>query len=267
MRHILTNYNAAWPLDSGRVSPSDPLHDFISGKAAQNGLHEKIPAPFAGIYNDIQNLSAMKDILAKARLDKSAARPDFSDSRLMAAIEVPRGEKLLAVLARRSYLGEDKKLDLNGWLHVKAPEGKVVIDDSLRLISHGGIILEEGNIEIKSAIKADGGNFLLTLVARRGNIIVDSGVNGELDVALTAAGDSSDAGQVKFVGVGSSAPVTIKGNLAMQKIAAGTISGSCARGVNVVYAEALSALPQHSDDAGSEQPLLMFSFEYPRLLD
>jgi hypothetical protein len=256
--YILTNYNAAWPLDSGRVSPSDPLHDFISGKAAENGLNHKIPAPFANIYNDIQNLSAMKNMLEKV---------EIPGRRAMAEIVLPPGEKLCSALLKRGYLADDKKLDLNGWLHVKAPDGKIVIDESLRLISHGGIILDEGNIEIKGSVKADGGKFLLNLVARRGNIIVDSSVNGELDVALTAAGESSDVGQVKFAGAGSSAPVTIRGNVAMQRIAAGTVAGSCSRGVKIVYAEELAALPQNSADAGSERPLLMFSFEYPRLLD
>ena len=199
----------------------------------------------------------------KALLDKI----DIPGRRAMAEIVVPRGEKFTALLQKRGYLGDDKKLDLNGWLHVKAPEGKIVIDESLRLISHGGIVLDEGNIEIKNSVRADGGKFLLNLVARRGNILIDSSVNGELDVGLIAAGEGSDAGQVKFAGPGSSAPVTVNGNVAMQRIAAGTIAGSCARGVMIDYAEELAALPQQSAEAGSEKPLLMFSFEYPRLLD
>ncbi|PKL49231.1 MAG: hypothetical protein CVV42_06805 [Candidatus Riflebacteria bacterium HGW-Riflebacteria-2] len=261
--YILTNYNTSWPLDSGRVSPSDPLHDFISGKAGENGLNEKIPSPFSGIYSDIQNLSDMKAILEKSQIFGGRAQA----SRSMTEIVLPRGEKLITLLQKRGYLADDKKLDLNGWLYVKAPEGKIVIDESLRLISHGGIVLEEGNIEIKNAIKADGGRFLLNLVAKNGNILVDSSVNGELAAGLTAAGDRSDAGQVKFAGGGSSSPLTVRGNVAMQRIAAGTVSGSCARGVNIVYAEDLAALPQQFSEAGSEQPLLMFSFEYPRLLD
>jgi len=256
--YILTNYSTAWPLDSGRVSPSDPLHDFISGRALENGLNEKIPAPYSGIYDDIDNLSSMKALLDKI---------DIPGRRAMAEIVVPRGEKFTTLLQKRGYLGGDKKLDLNGWLHVKAPEGKIVIDESLRLISHGGVVLDEGNIEIKNSVRADGGKFLLNLVARRGNILIDSSVNGELDIGLIAAGEGSDAGQVKFAGPGSSSPVTVNGNVAMQRIAAGTIAGSCARGVRIDYAEELAALPQQSAEAGSEKPLLMFSFEYPRLLD
>ncbi len=256
--YMLTNYNTAWPLDSGRISPSDPLHDFISGKALENGLNEKIPAPFSEIYTDIQNLSSMKAVLDKI---------DIPGSRAMAEIMLPRGEKFITVLQKRGYLGVDKKLDLNGWLHVKASDGKIVLDESLRLISHGGIVLDEGNIEIKNSIRADGGKFLLNLVARRGNIIVDSSVNGEIDVGLTAAGESSDIGQVKFAGSGSTSPLTINGNVAMQRVAAGTIAGSCARGVKIDFAEELAALPRQTADAGSERPLLMFSFEYPRLLD
>mgnify|MGYP007061389629 CR=1 FL=1 len=256
--YILTNYNSAWPLDSGRIPPSDPLHDFISGKAVEKGLTEKIPPPFSTIYDEIQHLSAMKAVLNQIRIP---------GDRGMADVVLPRGEKLVALLQKRGYLADDKKLDLNGWLHISAPDGKIVIDESLRLISHGGIVLEEGDIEVKNSVKADGGRFLLNLVAKKGNIIIDSSVNGELDVGLTAAGDGSDVGQVKFAGNGSSAPVTIKGNVAMQRIAAGTVAGACSRGVNIVYAEELAALPRQAAGSGSEQPLLMFSLEFPRLLD
>lgn len=185
--------------------------------------------------------------------------------RAMADITLAKGEKLLPVLQKRGYLNKNK-LDLNGWLHIKADDG-IVIDDSLSLISHGGIILAAGNIEIKSTIKADGGNFLLNLIARKGNIIIDSGLNGDLAVGLTAAGDSSDTGQVKFAGNGSSSEITINGNVAMQRITAGSLASSCSRGVKIVYADDLAALPQHSAEDQSEQSLLMFSFEYPRLLD
>ena len=53
----------------------------------------------------------------------------------------------------------------------------------------------------------------------------------------------------------------------MQRIAAGTVAGACSRGVNIVYDEELAALPRQAAEAGSEQPLLMFSLEFPRLLD
>jgi hypothetical protein len=97
--------------------------------------------------------------------------------------------------------------------------------------------------------------------------MVDAGVNGQLDVSLTASGQGSDVGQVKFAGDGNSSPITINGNVVMQRIAAGSVAGSCSRGVRIEYAEDLAALPQQSADEQSEKPLLMYSFAYPRLLD
>ena len=254
--YIITGHNDASPLDSGVIPVSDPLFDFVSGQAAGKGLTKKIPPPYSTIYSDIQDLSAMGELLKKV---------EIPGRRAMADITLAKGEKLLPVLQKRGYLNKNK-LDLNGWLHIKADDG-IVIDDSLSLISHGGIILAAGNIEIKSTIKADGGNFLLNLIARKGNIIIDSGLNGDLAVGLTAAGDSSDTGQVKFAGNGSSSEITINGNVAMQRITAGSLASSCSRGVKIVYADDLAALPQHSAEDQSEQSLLMFSFEYPRLLD
>ncbi|MBU1106619.1 MAG: hypothetical protein KKB51_08145 [Candidatus Riflebacteria bacterium] len=254
--YIITNYKNNRPLDSGIIPTSDPLFDFVSGKAVSKGFAKKIPAPYSTVYSDVQDLSAMGDLLKKI---------EIPGRRAMAEIILAKGEKLLPALQKRGYLDKNK-LDLNGWLHIKAEEG-IVVDDSLLLISHGGIILAEGNIEVKSSIKADGGRFLLNLVARKGNIIVDSGLAGELDVGLTAAGEGSDTGQVKFAGNGSSSEITINGNVAMRRIAAGSLASYCSRGVKIVYDEDLAALPQHSADDRSEQPLLMFSFEYPRLLD
>lgn len=267
--YILTNHRNDRPLDAGVIAESDPLFAFVSGQAVSRGLSEKIPQPLADVYDNISSMSAMKELLEafqnklnnlykpdKPETPAATARPD---------ITLARGEKLLSVLQKRRYL-DNGKLDLNRWLRIKAPDG-IVLDEALRLTSHGGIILEEGNIEIRSAIKADGGKFLLNLVARRGNIIVDASLNGELDAALTAAGDGSDIGQVKFAGNGSSAPITIKGNVAMQRIAAGSLAGYCARGVNIVYAEDLAALPREAAEGRSEQPLLMFGLDYPRLLD
>ena len=258
--YIITNYRNDRPLDAGVIQASDPLFDFISGQAVSKGFAEKIPPPLSGIYDDIQDLSSMKALLeALQNKLRNLYQSDTPD------ITLAPGEKLLPALQKRRYL-DNGKLDLNRWLRIKAPDG-IVIDESLRLISHGGIILDEGNIEIRSTVKADGGNFLLNLVARRGNIIVDGGLNGELDAALTATGDGSDVGQVKFAGNGSSSPITVKGNVAMQRMAAGSLAGYCARGVSIVYAEDLAALPKDTSEDRSEQPLLMFSFDYPRLLD
>lgn len=254
--YMLTNYSSTWPLESGRIQASDPLHDFISGAAKSKGLIEKIPEPFAGIYG-IQNMSKMREILEKI---------EIPGRRAMASIELKRGEKLLVALKKRGFLDDSDKLDLNGWLHVKSAE-TIVLDKPLKLISHGGIALAEGNIEIKAPIRADSGNFFLSLLASRGNIMVDAGVNGQLDVSLTASGQGSDVGQVKFAGDGNSSPITINGNVVMQRIAAGSVAGSCSRGVRIEYAEDLAALPQQSADEQSEKPLLMYSFAYPRLLD
>lgn len=250
---IITNHKNPKPMKSGIISNSDPLYDFIEGKAKAKGMADKIPAPYSTIYSDISDLGDMKKMLEKIGVP---------GERALKTLVLKKGEKLLDRLKQEGFLRQNK-LDINGWLHLKSPE-KLIIDQALLLSSHGGIVFEKGNIELRSTVGGNGS--LLHLIALDGNIEVD--VGGELHVSLIAAGSSSDSGQVKFPGtINSSLPV-IRGNIAMQRLAKGSLAGHAARGVEVKYRKELAALPGKSAETMSEKALLMFGLEAePELIE
>ncbi len=255
--YMITNFKIPRPLESGVIAASDPLADFIAGKALLKGFAHRIPDPFSSIYGDVKDLKSINALLSRMQIP---------GDRSICTIALNKDEKLLSALERNDFLSKGK-LDLNGWIYIKTAE-RVTIDDSLRLQSHGGIVLEEGNIEIKNSIRADGGDFMLNLVALNGSIIIDSSLGGELDVALTASGDSSDSGQVKFAGNSSSAITKVNGNIAMLRLGAGSLSIAAARGVEISYRKSLAALPGQESDEGSEKDLLMFNLDSnPKLVD
>lgn len=257
LSYIITNYQNPDPMDSGIISTSDPLYDFIKGEAIDSGAAEAIPDPYSNIFSDVSDLNEMKKILEKLQIP---------GARAIKTIELNDGEKLLNRLKNEGFL-DGNELDLNGWLYVKSDSG-FEIENGLQLKSHGGIILEKGNIQLSNYIKSDTGEFILHLVTLDGNIELSSGVGGDMNVSLVAAGDGSGKGQVKFSGSANSNLPTINGNVAMQRLANGSLNSSAARGVEIKYFKELAALPDRSADDMSEKPLLMFSLkEEPELLE
>lgn len=254
---IISNYLDDWPLSSANIGSK--LGKFISGTAITDGTANKIPAPFDSIYPSITDLSAMQQILDKIQILGEDQTPGY---RCAARLKVFDNESLLETFEKFELL-EGNKLDLSGWYHIKSNK-TIEIDQSIRLLSHGGIVLEKGDIRVSNQVVADSGDFFLTLIALDGNIIIDSAIGGELDLALIAAGSGSDSGQVKFAGNVNSSVPTINGNIAMQRI--NDLENQAARGVKIDYRQSLSALPRQVQVAGSEQSLLMFSLEYPRLV-
>jgi hypothetical protein len=244
-------------MNSGIIPVSDPLYDFIEGKAVTKGFADKIPEPYASMYSDISNLNNMKKILSKIGVP---------GERAIRSLELKIDENLVERLAIEGFL-KDGKLDINGWLHIKSNK-EIVLENSLELLSHGGIVVEGADIIIENTVKGGADNFLLHLVALNGNIDVDSSVGGELSVSLIAAGDSSDKGQVRFKGdINSNLPI-IKGNLAMAKLNKSNFAQNVSRGVEVKYSPELSALPGKISEEMSEKALLMFGIETkPELLE
>ncbi len=253
LSYIVTNHKNPKPMKSGIIPSSDPLYDFIEGKAFSKGIADKIPAPYSTIYSDVSDLGEMKTMLEKIGVP---------GERALKTLVLKKGEKLLNRLQQEGFLRQNK-LDINGWLHIQTSD-KLVIDQALQLSSHGGIVCEKGNIELRSTI--GGSDKLLHLVALDGNIDVD--VGGELNVSLIAAGSGSDCGQVRFPGtVNSNLPV-IRGNIAMQRLVKGSLATNAARGVEVKYRKELAALPGKTAENMSEKALLMFGIDSePELIE
>lgn len=255
--YIVTNHKNPKPMNSGVIAKSDPLYDFIEGKAVSKGIAEKIPEPYSTVYSDISDLAQMKKMLEKIGVP---------GKRALKTIELKKGDKLIDQLKKEGFL-KNGKLDISGWLHIKSKE-KVVIDQALQLESHGGIVIESGNLALKNSVKAAAADYLLHLVVLDGNIEVAESIGGEQSVSLIAAGNGSDKGQVKFFGsINSNVPI-IKGNLAMQRLAKGSLSSNAARGVEVKYCKDLAALPGKTSENLSEKALLMFGLEpEPELIE
>ncbi len=248
---IATNYNEKWPLLGNSIDTQ--LKKFVSGEAISTNLTNTIPAPFNTIYDNVSNLNSFNKMLNSLKI---------AERRSCARISLEKDEALLEAFTKLELL-EGDLLDLNGWVYLKS-ENTVNIDKSVRLASHGGIVLEKGDIRIANRIKSQSGKHFLTLIALDGNIIIDSSIGQELDLSLIAAGNGDNSGQVKFQGsINSQLPV-INGNVIMQRIK--DLNSNAARGVKINYRPELAALPQQPTSEGSEAPLLMYRLEYPRLV-
>lgn len=256
LSYIIANHKNPKLIKSGLISNSDPLYDFIEGTSVSKGIAHKIPAPYSTIYSDISNLGDMQKLLGKMGVP---------GDRALKQLVLKKGEKILDRLQLEGFLKQNK-LDINGWLHVQSSD-KLVIDRPLQLTSHGGIVLDNGNIELNSSV-GGGDDKLLHLVTLNGNIAVDGSIGGELQVSLIAAGSSSDRGQVQFPGTVNSNMPVICGNIAMQRLGKGSLANNAARGVEIKYSQELSALPGKSSENMSEKSLLMFGLEqFPELIE
>ncbi len=253
--YILSNHKNPKPIQSGLVAKTDPLYDFITGEAVSKGISDKIPAPYSQVFTDITSLDSMSKVLE---------RMGVPGKRTLKTITLAKNEKLTDRLKQSGYLNKSN-LDINGWLYVKSPE-KIVIDKPINLKSHGGIVLEKGNIEIKAQIKSSSDKCLLTLVTLDGDIIVNSSLGGSLNVSLVADGQNS--GQVKFPGNLNSPTLSIKGNILMRRMAKNSLKFYAARGPQIDYFTQLAAHPNASSEETSEKNLLMFGINTnPRLLE
>ncbi len=248
--HILTNHRFPDPVTSGQINNSDPIADFISGKAIQQRKSHDIPEPFNKIFTDVSKLDSATSILQKISIP---------GNRTGYKLEINSGDTLIKALSRNGFL-KNGKLDINGWLFVKSNQ-PISFNSSIELSSHGGIVLENGDIEIHKPITSAGDKFLLNLVTQNGNIRLSNQLSGASNISLTANG------QVFIEGSFASTPPTIKGNVAMKQIAAGSLNTSIARGCNIDYCTQLSALPFQNNEKNSEKPLLMYSLAWePKLV-
>lgn len=250
LSYIVTNHKNPQPMKSGVIAQSDYLYDFINGKALTRGLTNKIPAPYGNIYSDIADLNEMRKLLAKI---------EIPGNRVLKTLELKKGEKLLDRLRLEGYL-QSNKLDINGWLYIKT-KASIIIDKNLLLMSHGGLVFEQANVELKGSINCGSDKFLLHLVTLNGNIKIAEHVGGELYVSLVAAGNESNTGQIKLIGTNNSICPIIMGNVAMERLSKDGLNNYTARGLNIKYNKELAALPKKTSDNMSEKSLLMFGIE------
>lgn len=255
--YIITNHQNPWPLDSGLIS--NCLSQFISDEAIENKTAHDIPEPFNVIYDDINDLTDMTRLLFDED-DKPLANLLV---KISSTITIGENQTLNEALERAGFLnGND--LDLNRWIEVNS-DSTIVVDENINLVTHGGIIIPEGDIRIRNQITSDSDK-IVNIVALNGNIIIDSSFGGTLDAGLTAYGSGANSGQVRLEGSVNAPPITINGNIAMRRLS-NSLDMTAARGIQLNYHTDLAALPMMSNDEGSEHPLLMFAIQYPMLVD
>jgi hypothetical protein len=160
-----------------------------------------------------------------------------------------------------------KELDLNGWLYIDCDNcSEISLDYKINVVSNGGIIVSNGDINIRGDIECSSGAHL-TLLSLNKNIVIEGGVK-QIDASLIAGG-----GQIKLMGKpDNTEELTVNGNIVMNTIENGPIKeGNLKRGLNLNYKNVLSAIPykeDNSEEDRSELPLLMFDLvEDPEMLN
>lgn len=251
--YMATNYQDRHPENSGVIAKTDELFKFTTGGSLDQNLMAKVPEPFHKIYN-VDSLEKMNDFLDYEKTFLNGARISHTID-----LTKEKNSNLATELKKRHLLDEKElKLNLNGWVYVKSDSPITISEKSITLTSHGGIILERGNILVKAPVTPLGGDYLLQLVALDGNIDIEA--SGDLSLALTASSkSSSDNGQVKLIGKATSNRVKIIGNVAVKHIK--SVKDHMARGLRIDYNPSLAALPDNMSEENNEENLLMFAID------
>lgn len=251
LSYIITNHQNPKPMDSGIISQSDSLYDFIKGNAVTNGFSEKVPEPYSQIFNDVLKLSQMETIFEKLQIP---------GERTLKTIKLNNGESIISKLVSEGFL-HGNKLNLNGWILIESDSvEKIKINKNLQLESHGGLVFSKGDIEISAPISSGSEDNILHLVTRDGNIIFTSTANGDFCVSLVALSQNPDKGSLIVKGTVNSNTPRIHGNIILNRFVKNNMENNAARGIDLKYQKELFALPLRTTDEGSEKELLMFGF-------
>ncbi|MFZ2960703.1 MAG: hypothetical protein WA705_27800 [Candidatus Ozemobacteraceae bacterium] len=237
---------------------SDKLYSFFWDGIPPELLHG-IPEPFNTIFpgtNDLKQIDAFLAVFAGA--DKS---------RLAYEIEIPAGSPpnfFYGALQDRGLLTGDR-LTLSGWIKVKSPEKKLILDRDLKVMGNGGIVLEEGDITVKNAIAPDSpakATVILQLITLKGNIILQTAPQTVLQTGLVANGKIIFAGSPRIIG-----------SIAAKRLYDQPDELKNFSGGNLQYYPPLGAFPLKPNEAlplnaQTDEPLLSFNFNLlPIIMD
>ena len=258
--YILTNNTVPYPDIS-----DDKLSKLCQQEA--NDIFEKVPytekAHYEKIFGD--NLNNLENFLNPSILNIDANGENSSKQERLSYIiktSETNGNIIKYLIDKKLLKDNDnkKELDLNGWLYIECDNGSEInIDNKINVVSNGGIIVSNGDINIKGDIECSPGAHL-TLLSLNNNIVIEDGVK-QIDASLIAGG-----GQVKLIGKpDNTEELTVNGNIVMNTIEKGQIKDSnLKRGLKLNYKNILSAIPykeDNSEDDRTELPLLMFNLD------
>lgn len=262
--YILTNNTVPYPDIS-----DDKLNKLCQQEA--NDIFEKVPftekAHYEKIFGD--NINNLETFLNPTLLRIDGNSENIQDNiknqeRLSYNIKASetKGSLMNYLIERKLLKTNDNKneLDLNGWLYIECDTGsEIILDNKINVVSNGGIIVSNGDLNIKGDIECSPGAHL-TLLSLNNNIIIEDGVKN-IDASLIAGG-----GQIKLFGKpDNTEELTVNGNIVMNTIEKGQIKdGNLKRGLKLNYKNILSAIPykeDNSEDDRTELPLLMFNLD------
>ena len=258
--------------------PIDFCPDLIKGDFAKlcqnsedNDLFLSVPnaegaAEFRNIYSGSTNLEELDKFLDCERLGFTK---DSDGSRIAYYFKPDTSEDIEKYLTNKGLLNK-KDLSLDGWLYIECDDNFEVVLKDLNLLSHGGIIVSNGNVTLKGNIKSVSGAHL-NIVALKGNITIERSVD-TVDASLIAGG-----GLVKLDGNEKDKKLNIKGNIVMKNIPCDNAKNrvdyeKMKRGLFLKYNTDLSAIPfsnkYNVEESKTELPLLMFNLkEKTKMLD
>lgn len=283
----------AWPL--GELVVDENLINLC--KADYNGkLAVEVPntdkAKYRDIYGDDVDLTKLDKLIPQNFIGGDYDSDNVENKRIAYYLkllsEEPDYKPLNTIVSNSDEVNEHFKnfltfkgvlennaLDLNGWVYIdnKNDEIKEInigsSDTDLKILSNGGIILSEGDINIKGNIKSSSESDPdsiphLTIMALNGDIKVDNSVE-RIDASLIAKN-----GQVNLKGsYSATSELTVSGNIVMKNTVEGDVADNegLKRGLTLKYRTELSAIPYNGGgEARSEKPLLMFNLkENPKM--
>lgn len=265
--YILTNNTVPYP-----DIADDKLNNICKEDA--NDIFEKVPYTEKAHYEKIfgENINNLDTFLNPKTLRIDGSSDDIQNQeRLSYNIKASETNgSLINYLIDRKLLkiNENKnELDLNGWLYIDCDNcSEISLDYKINVVSNGGIIVSNGDINIRGDIECSPGAHL-TLLSLNKNIVIEGGVK-QIEASLIAGG-----GQIKLIGrPDNTEELTVNGNIVMNTIESGPIKeGNLKRGLNLNYKNVLSAIPykeDNSEEDRSELPLLMFDLvEDPEMLN
>ncbi|HNV69380.1 MAG TPA: hypothetical protein PKO06_06750, partial [Candidatus Ozemobacteraceae bacterium] len=225
---------------------ADPLYAFFDRNAPEASRHA-IPAPF----NDcVPGAHSLRDLGAFLSACRDIGRTAYT-------IEVESADQLWPELARRGLPWRDT-LTLSGFVLVRSRDKRLILDRDLRYLGNGGLLLEEGDIEIRAPLRPISEtrrHHVLQVVALNGDIRLATGREALIQAHLLASGRLTFAG---------SEPVRVRGGIAAGRLFDRPEEAETFPGGSLEYLPEMAAFPrggESSVDTPDEKSLLSFSFE------
>ena len=270
------NRSVEWPMNS----IEERLQNFCRPDSPEKiNVPTSNKARYGDIYGSNVNLSNLSDFINEDNLAISPDGPriayylkinDNPDSKGVNSIystDTNIERDFINYLESKGII-VNNEINFNGWLYIDNP-ANINLNINLankKLISHGGIILSNGSININSNILSDNGSHLTIIALGKNKEEGKCDIVVKNNAQLLNASLISKYGQVKLEGENK---LQINGNIIMKKVGCSDKKADenqvgMRRGLYLKYLQNLSAVPFVND--AREKALLMFNIkENPKM--